>query len=168
MSLPGQGQRSCSCSGVSAAPQQADGPRPNQFVCSVPRADIGWHEVGRVGFDRTQSPQRGTSSDRDGRPPNPEFAASKVNLALARGVNRFMPSCVDTSVLSTTAKRPAGVPLPSDPPYPSPPRTARISAIEAPRRFRVVPARPTALPNQPRFGVPMIVRLGDGSNQATG
>jgi len=72
-----------------------------------------------------------------------------------------MPSCVDAaSVPSTTARWPAGVSLLSDPPYPSPLRTARISAIEMPGRFRFVPARPTALPNQPRFGVLMIVRLG--------
>ena len=122
----------------------------------------------RVGLTDTKT-TTGASSNRDRRPLNPEFAASKVNLALARGVNRFMPSCVDAaSVPSTTARWPAGVPLLPDPPYPSPLRTAQISAIEVPGRFRVVPARPTALPNQPRFGVPMIVRLGDGSNQATG
>src|SRR5215469_10045207 len=118
---------------------------------------------------RDTKPTTGTSSDRDRRPLKPEFAAARSISHSPGGVNRFMPSCADAaSVPSTTARRPAGVSLPSDPPYPSPPRTARISAIEAPGRFQVVPARPTALPNQPRFGAPRIVHLGDGSNQATG
>jgi hypothetical protein len=55
----------------------------------------------------------------------------------------------------------------SDPPCPSPPRTARIPAAEAPGRVRIVLDRHIKLPDRSRSAVPTRVRPGVGSVRAT-